>query len=101
LRGRGRWISELQVTQTKLQDSQGYTEKPCLGQTNKTKTKPKKKKGEAVQTCRRSTQEAEAGRSIQSHSVLQRDFEVSLDYMRSCLKNKTKMGEGRKSLVNG
>jgi hypothetical protein len=45
LGGRGRWISEFEaslvykVIQSEFQDSQGYTEKPCL-----TKAKKKKKK---------------------------------------------------------
>jgi hypothetical protein len=43
LGGRGRWISEFKaslVYRVKFQDSQGYTEKPCL---EKTKKKKKKK----------------------------------------------------------
>jgi hypothetical protein len=47
LGGRGRRISEFEASlglQSEFQDSQGYTEKPCLKQTNKqTKTKTKKK----------------------------------------------------------
>jgi hypothetical protein len=37
LGGRGRWISEFEASlvQSEFQDSQGYTEKPCLKQTNK------------------------------------------------------------------
>jgi hypothetical protein len=40
LGGRGRWISEFEaslVLQSEFQDSQGYTEKPCL---EKPKPKP-------------------------------------------------------------
>jgi hypothetical protein len=38
--GRGRWISEFEaslVYRVRFQDSQGYTEEPCLKQTNKQK----------------------------------------------------------------
>jgi hypothetical protein len=46
LGGRGRWISEFEASlvyiQSEFQDSQGYTEKPCLE-----KTKKKKKAGTA------------------------------------------------------
>jgi hypothetical protein len=42
--GRGRWISEFEVSlvylQSEFQDSQGYTEKPCLE-----KQKQKQKRG--------------------------------------------------------
>jgi hypothetical protein len=42
LGGRGRWISEFKaslVYKSEFQDSQGYTKKPCIKQTNKqTKT---------------------------------------------------------------
>jgi hypothetical protein len=46
LGGRGRWISEIEanlVYKSEFQDSQGYTEKPCL-EKQKTKTKNKKLK---------------------------------------------------------
>jgi hypothetical protein len=38
LGGRGRWISE-------FQDSQGYTEKPCLEKTKQNKNQTNKKRG--------------------------------------------------------
>jgi hypothetical protein len=41
LGGRGRWISE-------FEDSQGYTEKPCLEKTKTKKTKTKQKMGMAA-----------------------------------------------------
>ena len=42
--GRGSWISEFEASlvglQGEFQDSQGYTEKPCLERQNKTKRPP-------------------------------------------------------------
>ena len=46
LGGRGRWISEFEaslVYRCEFQDSQGYTEKPCLKKTKSKKTKTKTK----------------------------------------------------------
>jgi hypothetical protein len=43
-RGRGRQISEFEASkglQSEFQDSQGYTEKPCLGKKKQKKTKKK------------------------------------------------------------
>jgi hypothetical protein len=48
LGGRGRWISEFvgqPGLQSKFQDSQGSTEKPCLGKRRK-KRKRKRKEGD-------------------------------------------------------
>jgi hypothetical protein len=40
LGGRGRWISEFEASLVyKVQDSQGYTEKPCLKNKKQNKTK--------------------------------------------------------------
>jgi hypothetical protein len=48
LRGRGRWISEFEASLvykvSEFQDSQGYTEKPCLEEKKKTKKTKQKKK---------------------------------------------------------
>jgi Sec-independent protein translocase protein TatA len=48
LGGRGRWISEFQASlvylQSELQDSQSYTEKPCLEKQKQKKQKTKNKK---------------------------------------------------------
>ena len=38
------WVPDQPGLQSKFQDSQGYTEKPCLEKTNKTKQNKKKKK---------------------------------------------------------
>jgi hypothetical protein len=40
--GRGRWISEIKASlvYSVLQDSQGYTEKPCLGKKKKKREQP-------------------------------------------------------------
>jgi hypothetical protein len=46
LGGRGRQISEFEaslVYKSEFQDSQSYTEKPCLGKTGKKRKKEKKK----------------------------------------------------------
>jgi hypothetical protein len=50
---RGRRVSELEaslVYKSEFQDSQGYTEKPCLKKTNKQTKNKKKKKKEASWT---------------------------------------------------
>jgi hypothetical protein len=47
LGGRGRWISEFKaslVYRVEFQDSQDYTEKPCLKKNKQTKNQKKKKK---------------------------------------------------------
>jgi hypothetical protein len=49
LGGRGRWISEFEaslVYRVEFQDSQGYTEKPCLEKPNK------KKKEKPDESCK-------------------------------------------------
>jgi hypothetical protein len=47
LGGRGRWISEFEASLvykvSKFQDSQGYTEKPCLEKPREKKKKERKK----------------------------------------------------------
>jgi hypothetical protein len=50
LGGRGRWISEFKASRLKseFQDSQGYTEKPCLEKQNKTKQNKTKQTKNAV-----------------------------------------------------
>jgi hypothetical protein len=73
LGGRGRWISKFEaslVYKVEFQDSQTYTEKPCL----KKQTTTTKKK-----------QEAETGKSqVQGHLQLHNEYEVNLDYMGPC-----------------
>jgi hypothetical protein len=44
LGGRGRRISEFEASLSEFQDSQGYTEKPCLEKSKKKKKKKEKKK---------------------------------------------------------
>jgi hypothetical protein len=62
LGGRGRRISEFEASpglQSEFQDSQGYTEKPCLEKQNKTKQNKTKQK----KACRTS-KTAQWGKSL-------------------------------------
>jgi hypothetical protein len=69
LGGRGRQISEFEDSQ----DSQDYTEKPCLKKTKQNKTKKKEKKkvlSYTVVSSDPSTQEEETGRFLSLRPAL-------------------------------
>jgi hypothetical protein len=79
LGGRGKRISEFEVRgqpglQSEFQDSQGYTEKPCLKtKQNKTKTKTKKPNNKKTNKQKTNSQTNKQTKKLMEESILSQE----------------------------